>query len=506
MNPPPNFLAMTLLTLLLVSAGCTVGPHYKRPSAAAPPAFKEQPPANFKEAEAAGWKQSQPGDAYSKGRWWELYNDAALNALEEQVSVSNQNVLQAEAQYRQAKAAVSVARSALSPAVATAPAATFAGGATSTGSSSGSSGSRKSFTLPVNVSWEPDLWGNIRRGVTASAANAQSLAADVGNARLLYQAELAQDYFGLHGNDGEAELLARTEASYKEYLTLTRNRVAGGVASDLDVAQAETQLYQVQSQLMDLGVQRAALEHAIAILIGKAPAELTIPPVILNTPPPPVPLGLPSELLERRPDIASAERLVAAANEQIGIATAAFYPNLSLTGSAGLQSSSLAKWFTWPSRFWSVGPQLAQSLFDGGSRRGVVAEQRAAYDATVAAYRETVLTAMQQVEDNLAALRILAGEADKVRQTVQAANRALEISTAQYRAGTASYLPVIISQATALAADVTALNLLTRRLTASVLLIEGLGGGWNASQLPTRQEVIAAQRQPGAATPGKAVR
>ena len=478
MNPPPNFPAMTLLTLLLVSAGCTVGPHYKRPSAAAPPAFKEQPPANFKEAEAAGWKQSQPGDAYSKGRWWELYNDAALNALEEQVSVSNQNVLQAEAQYRQAKAAVSVARAALFPTAATAPAITR--------NSSGASGNRTSFSLPVNVSWEPDLWGNIRRGVAASAATAQSLAANVGNARLLYQAELAQDYFGLHGNDGEAELLTRTEASYEEYLTLTRNRFSAGVASDLDVAQAESQLYGVQSQLMDLGVQRAAFEHAIAILIGKAPAELTIPPVTLSTSPPPAPLGVPSELLERRPDIASAERQVAAANEQIGIAMAAFYPNLSLTGSAGLDSSSLAKWFTWPSRFWSVGPQLAETLFDAGRRRAVVAEQRAAYDATVAAYRETVLTAMQQVEDNLAALRILAGEADKVQQTVQAANRALDISAAQYRAGTAGYLTVITSQATLLSADVTAVTLLTRRLTASVLLIEGLGGGWNVSQLPTK--------------------
>ena len=397
-----------LLALLLVSAGCAVGPNYKRPSAAAPPAFKEQPPVNFKEAEAAGWKQSQPGDAYSKGRWWELYNDAALNALEEQVNVSNQNVLEAEAQYREAKAAVSVARAALSPTVTTAPAATFAGGAASA-STAGASGSRKSFTLPFNVSWEPDLWGNIRRGVTASAATAQSLAANVGNARLLYQAELAQDYFGLHGNDGEAELLTRTEASYKEYVTLTGNRVSAGVASDLDVAQAETQLYAIQSQLMDLGVERAAFEHAIAILIGKAPADLTIPPVTLSTLPPPVPLGVPSELLERRPDIASAERQVAAANEQIGIAMAAFYPNLSLTGGGGAESSSLAKWFTWPSRFWSVGAELADTLFDAGRRRGVVAEQQAAYDATVAAYRETVLTAMQQVEDNLAALRILAG-------------------------------------------------------------------------------------------------
>ena len=503
-----NLRVAPVLTLLLVSAGCMVGPTYKRPSTPAVPAFKEQPPVNFKEAEAAGWKQSQPGDAFAKGRWWELYNDAALNALEEQVSVSNQNVLRAEAQYREAKAAVGVARAALFPVASAAPAITESrsGSGAATGNSSGTSGTHTSFNLPVNVSWEPDLWGNIRRGVTASSANAQSLAADVGNARLLYQAELAQDYFGLHGLDGQAELLTRTAASYEEYLTLTKNRVAGGVASDLDVAQAESQLYQVQSQLMDLGVQRAALEHAIAILIGKAPADLAIPPVTLTTEPPPVPLGVPSELLERRPDIASAERQVAAANEQIGISMAAFYPNLSLTGSAGLESSSLAKWFTWPSRFWSVGPQLAATLFDGGRRRAVVVEQRAAYDATVAAYRETVLTAMQQVEDNLAALRILAGEADKVRQTIQAANRTLEISTAQYKAGTASYLPVITAQATLLAADVTALGLLTRRLTASVLLIEGLGGGWNASQLPTKGDVTAPQRPAGAVSPSGGVK
>lgn len=491
MDRPPNFRGATLFAVLLVSTGCAVGPNYKRPSAPTPPAFKEQPPENFKEAEAPGWKQSQPGDAYSKGRWWELYNDASLNALEAQVSVSNQNVLQAEAQYRQAKAAVSVARAALFPIVTTAPAVTSAGGggATANGSGSGASGVRTTFSLPFNVSWEPDLWGNIRRGVTASAATAQSLAANVGNARLLYQAELAQDYFGLLGADGEAELLTRTEASYEEYLTLTRNRVSAGVAADLDVAQAETQLYQVQSQLQDLGVQRAAFEHAIAILIGKAPAELTIPPITSKISPPPVPQGVPSELLERRPDIASAERQVAAANEQIGIAMAAFYPTLSLTGTAGVESTSVAKWFTWPSRFWSVGPQLAETLFDAGRRRGVVEEQRAAYDATVAAYRETVLTAIQQVEDNLAALRILAQEADKVQQTVAAAKRTLEISSAQYRAGTAGYLTVIISQATVLSADVTAVTLLTRRLTASALLIEALGGGWNASQLPTNKNV-----------------
>ena len=484
------------LALALISWGCVVGPNYKRPLAPSTPMFKEQPPVNFKEAEAAGWKQSQPGDAYSKGRWWEVYNDPALNALEERVAVSNQNVLQVEAQYRQAKAAVGVARAALFPTVSTGPAITASGGGAgaTTGSTSVTSGNRTSFNLPFNVSWEPDLWGSIRRSVTASASTAQSLAAEVGNARLLYQAELAQDYFGLHGLDGEMELLTRTEASYQEYLTLTQNRFSAGIASDLDVAQAESQLYDLQSRLIDLGVQRAAFEHAVAILTGKAPAELTIAPASLSTPPPPVPVGVPSELLERRPDIAAAERQVAAANEQIGIAQAAFYPNLSLTASAGLESSSLAKWFTWPSRFWSVGPQLAETLFDAGRRRGVVAEGQAAYDATVAAYRETVLTAMQQVEDNLAALRILAQEADKVQQTVQSATRALDISAAQYRAGTASYLTVITSQATLLNADVTGVELLTRRLTASVLLIEALGGGWNVSQLPPKPDLTARQK------------
>jgi NodT family efflux transporter outer membrane factor (OMF) lipoprotein len=485
---------MAVLALVLGAGACTVGPNYKRPPAPAPAAFREQPPVNFKEAEAAGWKQSQPGDAYAKGRWWELYNDPALNALEEQVSVSNQNVLQAEAQFRQAKAAVSVARAALFPSVSAGPSITTSR-AVASGSQTGvaTSGNRTTFDLPFSASWEPDLWGSVRRGVTASTATAESLAATLGNARLLYQSELAQDYFGLHGLDGQSDLLMRTEASYEEYLTLTRNRFSAGIASDLDVSQAESQLYGVQSQLMDLGVQRAAFEHAIAILIGKAPAELEIPSAVLATLPPAVPIGVPSELLERRPDIASQERQVAAANEQIGIAMAAFYPNLTLTGSAGLQSSSLASWFTWPSRFWSVGPQLAETLFDAGRRRGVIAEERAAYDSTVAGYRQTVLTAMQQVEDNLAALRVLAGEADKVQETVGAATRSLDVSAAQYKAGTASYLTVITAQATLLNAQVTVVNLLTRRLTASVSLIQALGGGWNVSQLPTAQSIRASK-------------
>jgi NodT family efflux transporter outer membrane factor (OMF) lipoprotein len=325
--------------------------------------------------------------------------------------------------------------------------------------------------------------------VTAAAATAQASFADLENAKLLYQSELASDYFQLHGTDGAIDLLTRTASSYEEYLTLTRNRFTGGVASDLDVAQAESQLYGTQSQLIDLGVTRAQLEHAIAILAGKTPVEVTIPALLLTTPPPPVPIGLPSELLERRPDIASSERLVHAANEQIGIAMAAFYPTLTLSASGGFQSTSIAKWFSLPSRFWSVGPALAETLFEGGKRRAVVAEEQAAYDVTVATYRQTVLTAFQQVEDQLAALRILETEASKVAETVKAADRALVVSRAQYIAGTVNYLTVITAQATLLNAQVTDVNLLTRRLTASVSLVQALGGGWNASQLPSQEDV-----------------
>jgi len=289
--------------------------------------------------------------------------------------------------------------------------------------------------------------------------------------------------------DADEALLRETESSYTEYLALTKNRFDAGVASDLDVAQAEAQLSSTQSALIDLGVQRAQLEHAIAILTGKAPADVTISEKVLTSTPPPVPVGVPSQLLERRPDIAGAERRVAAANEQIGIAMAAFYPNLTLSGSVGLQNNSLMKWFTWPSRFWSVGPQLAETLFDAGRRRGIVEEQRGAYDATVAAYRQTVLTALQQVEDNLAALRILELEAAKVQETVGSAQRELNVSTEQYKAGIQSYLTVITAQATLLSAQRSQVALLSRRMVASVTLVQALGGGWQDSNLPARREV-----------------
>ncbi|MGA2115118.1 MAG: efflux transporter outer membrane subunit [Bryobacteraceae bacterium] len=485
------------LALLLVGlSACRVGPTYKVPSAPSAPAFKEQPPPEFKEA--GDWQPAQPSDGLMKGKWWELYNDPVLNQMEEQVSISNLNLLQAEAQYRQARSAVLTARAALFPTAGASPSISEARGGTISktvtpnGKSELLSGSSNTqYTLPLTASWEPDLWGSIRRGMTAAAATAQASAAQLENLRLLYQSELAQDYFQLHGTDSDVDLLNRTAKSYEEYVVLTRNRFAGGIASDLDVAQAEAQLYATQAEMQDLGVARAQLEHAIAVLTGKPPAEVTIQAQVLKNPPPVFPVVVPSALLERRPDIANAERTMAAANEQIGITQAAFYPTLSLSGTLGLESLSIAKWFTGPSRFFAVGPSLAETLFDAGRRRAAVAGAQAAYDATVAAYRQSVLNAFAQVEDELAALRVLAEESVTATDSVKAANRALDVSTAQYKAGTTSYLTVITAQGTALAAQETLVNLLTRRLVASVALIQALGGGWDSTQLPGKRDLTA---------------
>jgi NodT family efflux transporter outer membrane factor (OMF) lipoprotein len=329
--------------------------------------------------------------------------------------------------------------------------------------------------------------------VAANSDLAQASEAQLENARLLYQTELAMDYFQLHGLDGERELLEATVKSYHEYLDLTRHRFEGGIATDADVAQAEAQLYNAEAQLTDIGVDRAALEHAIAVLIGKPPAELTIPSAALKSPPPVIPVGVPSALLERRPDIAEAERRAAAANEQIGIAAAAFFPTLTLGGTAGVQSSSFLNWLTWPSRFWSAGPQIAQTLFDAGRRRGQLQSAEAQYDSTAANYRQTVLTAFQQVEDNLAALRILQVEAAQQEQAIRAAERSLTVSTDQYKAGTVTYLQVLTAQTIALQDQRTAITLLSRRMTASVQLIQALGGGWDTSKLPSASDVRSAK-------------
>jgi NodT family efflux transporter outer membrane factor (OMF) lipoprotein len=465
----------------LTCGGCLKVPPYQRPSAVAPPGFKEAPP--------AGWKESQPNDGALRGNWWEIFGDPALNALEEQVSISNQNVLQAEAQFREAKAAVRVARSALFPTLTSSPTVTGSQASSRLANRAGPSSVLGTYNLPVSASYTFDVWGSIGRNVTATANTAQSQAATLENVRLLYQSELAQDYFQLHGLDADRDLLKQTVQSYQEFLTLTRNRFAGGVASDSDVAQAETQLYTTQAQLTDVETERQQLEHAIAVLTGKPPANLSISSAPIQAAPPEIPVGVPSALLERRPDIAEAERRAAAANQQIGIAKAAFFPSLAISASAGFQSSSFLNWLTWPSRFWTIGPQLSQILFDAGKRTAQLDEAQAAYDAMAAAYRQTVLTAFQQVEDNLTALRVLEQESADLDRAVKSAERSVTVSTAQYKAGTVSYLQVITVQNVALADERTALSLKTRRMVASVLLIEALGGGWDATKLPAVRDV-----------------
>jgi NodT family efflux transporter outer membrane factor (OMF) lipoprotein len=341
-----------------------------------------------------------------------------------------------------------------------------------------------SRTLAANADWELDLWGRVRRSVESNAVGAQASAADLESARLSAQAQLAQTYFQLRASDTDKRLLDDTVAALERSLQLTQNRYTAGVAAKVDVIQAQTQLRTTQAQAIDLGVQRAQLEHAIALLVGKAPSELSISAGALGALPPPAPVGLPSALLERRPDVAAAERRVAAANAQIGVAKAAYFPSLTLSASGGYQSTSLADWLTAPSRFWSIGPALAATLFDGGLRRSQTEEAIANYDATVAEYRQTVLTGLQEVEDNVAALRILEQESAVQREALDAARQSLELTLNQYKAGTVSYLNVVTAQTTALASERTAVDILGRRLVASVLLVRALGGGWSAGALP----------------------
>ena len=481
-------LVFTLAGLLLVSSACMVGPNYKRPAAPQTPAYKEPLP--------EGWKEAQPNDGAIRGKWWEVYNDPQLNALEEQVSISNQNVLAAEANFRAARYAVRIARAGLYPTVSIGPSigVSRSSGGTGGGSTSGGPTSVSGlYSLLASASWTADIWGSVRRGVRASEATAQADFALLENARLSYQSELAEDYFDLHGTDGDIDLLDRTTKSYEEYLTLTQNRYKAGVASGGDVALAQTQLDTTRAQLIDLGVARAQFEHAIAILTGKPPSAVTVTAALLKTPPPAVPVEVPSTLLERRPDIAAAERTVAAANEQIGIAVAAYYPTLTLSATGGFEATNIVKWFSLPSQFWSLGAQLPEVVFEGGKRRAQVSMTEAQYDATVASYRQAVLTAFQQVEDNLAALRILAEEATAVDRAVKAAEDSLTIAIYQYKAGTVNYLTVITAQATALADEKTAVDLLTRRLTSSVLLIQALGGGWDSKTVPTPSELMQGQ-------------
>jgi NodT family efflux transporter outer membrane factor (OMF) lipoprotein len=469
-----NHLVLSVIALLLLSS-CTVGPDYFRPAARVPPNYKE----------IDGWKVAQPKDSVIRGTWWEVFNDPELNGLEGQVDVSNQNIAAAEATFRQARALVQEARANYFPTITVGVGVTNSSKSTTIqGSSSGQRITPTQYSLPVDVSWEIDVWGRIRRAVESAQAGAQASAADVENARLSAQAELAQDYFQLRALDAQKHLLDETVAEFQKSLDLTRNRYASGVASRADVLQAETQLKTTQAQAVDVGVQRAQLEHAIALLIGKTPAEVSVSVSPLSTQPPAIPVGLPSELLERRPDIAGAERRVAQANAQIGIAEAAYFPTVSLAASGGFQSTSFGQWISAPSRFWSVGPTITETVFDGGLRRAQTAEARAVYDTGVALYRQSVLAGFQQVEDNIAALRILENEAQIQDEAVKSAQQTVVVVTNQYKAGITSYLNVITAQTAALDNERTAINILGNRLNASVLLIKALGGGWDASKLP----------------------
>ncbi len=477
-----------VVSIALGASSCMVGPKYAQPSAPAPPAFKESGPANFKEA--AGWKPGEPLDNMNRGKWWEVFKDPQLNALEDQVETANQTLAGAEAAYRQSRAQIKISRSQLYP--------TLSGGGSVTGIGSSGNSSPEHFgatqyallEMPTaSATWVPDFWGQVRHTIENNVDLAQAQAANLANTRLSLQSALALDYFQLRGLDAQKQLLDTTTEAYQRALQLTVNRYNQGVASQVDVAQAQTQLAQTQAQSTDTLVARQQYEHAIAILVGKAPAELAIPFTPEMPAPPPIPGMLPSELLERRPDIASNERQVAAANAEVGVNYAAYYPTITLGASGGFEGTSLVNLFTWPSRFWSLGPSLSELILDFGKRRGQIEVSEASYDQAVANYRQTVLAAFQQVEDQLAALRILEQEAEQQAGAVTYAERSLQLANAQYQGGIANYLQVISAQEIALSNEVTAVQLKTRRMTAAVSLIEALGGGWDVSQLPTPKQV-----------------
>jgi NodT family efflux transporter outer membrane factor (OMF) lipoprotein len=478
---------LTMALALLPLAGCMVGPNYKRPAAAVAPAFKETPPPSFGEQD--GWAPGQPADAKLKGDWWTMFGDQQLNALEVQVDTANQTLKSAEANFRAARAQIGYSRSFEAPTIGVG-----AGAGTVRESanqpyfpSTLANNGEGYFTLPVDLNYEIDLWGRIRRGVTSAREQAQASDADLENVRLSLHAELAMDYFGLRDADAQIKLLDDTVKAYQQALQLTEDRFEGGAAPQSDVAQARTQLEQAQVQRTDLEVQRTQYEHAIAVLIGKPPAELTLAPDPLNLQPPALPAipgTVPAILLERRPDIAGDERRMASANEQIGIVQASYYPTLSLSGSAGFTGTSALNWFNWPSRFWAVGPSFSETLFDAGRRRATKEITEAQYDSTVANYRQTVLTAFQQVEDNLAALRVLDTEARQQHEATASAEQSLSLFQTRYEGGVDTYLQVVTWQTAALNNERNDLDIMQRRLDASVLLIKALGGGWDTSKLP----------------------
>ena len=471
--------SLWLLAMLLLT-GCTVGPNYKRPAAEVPPAYKE----------VGDWKPAQPSDEHLSGNWWEIFQDPQLNALELQVNVSNQNLKAAEAQYTQARAILRYYRADLFP--------TLTANPTATRIKTSSNRQPRSpvfngitytdLQIPFELSYQIDVWGRVRRNVESYRDQAQASAADLATVNLSMHSQLALFYFQARLLDAEEQLLNSTVTQYEQALELIESRFRGGIDSELQVQQARTQLETTRAQAIDVGVARAQYEHAVAVLMGKPPATFRLPPLPLTMPPPPIPTGLPSELLERRPDIAAAERRMASANAQIGVAKAAYYPLVNLAAAGGFESGKITTLISGPSILWSAGPSAVFTLFDVGRRRAASDEAIAVYDQSVANYRQTVLTGFQQVEDNVAALRILEHEAQVQDKAVIAAQKYLELAWTRYKGGVTSYLEVTTAQSAALSDELTAVNILGRRMVDAVTLVQALGGGWSSSSLPQHPE------------------
>lgn len=470
---------------LLLLAGCTLGPNYHRPNAPSAPDWKENavPPPN---PPNGSWKQTEPSDGALRGPWWETYGDPKLNELEGKIAVSNQTLRAAMEQYLQAREQVAIARSQYYPTLSAGPSigrnrSSLNAGNTVPGISTEQ---YNTFSIAGQAQWEPDLWGQVRRTVEATRANAQASAALLANVELSLRAELASDYFQMRGLDSQKDLLDNSVQAFGSYLQLTQIRFKGGVATESDVALAQTQLETTRAQDIDVAVARAQYEHAIATLVGVPASVFSLPAMPLGERIPQVPVGVPSQLLERRPDIAAAERQVDAANAQIGVAIAAYYPNVSLTGTGGFLSGSAGTWIQGPSEMWSLGASAVELLFDAGRRHAITRQARDAYEQQVANYRQTVLGAFQDVEDNLAALRILSQESVTEQAAVEAAQRSLRISTNRYKGGVTTYLEVLTAQTAQLSNERTQADIAARQFVASVQLIRALGGSWDTSQLP----------------------
>lgn len=482
--------ASAVLLCAALLAGCSFAPKYARPPVQTPNAFKELTATNF--AQTDGWKTAEPKDDALRGKWWELFGDAQLNTLEEQASTSNQTVVAALANFFAARAVVKQSRAQFFPTVSANPSVTRShqSFANNNAAVTVRQSTTTAYTLPLDASWEPDLWGAVRNTYKANSLEAQATLADLENVRLTVRAEVAADYFQLRAFDAQKQLLDSTVVAYRESLRLAQVRYETGIASDQDVAQAETQLNTTEAQATDIGIQRAQVEHAIALLLGKPASNFSIPVEPWKTSPAAVPFGIPSKLLERRPDIAASERRVAEANAQIGVARAAYFPAISLSGSAGFQGSSVAGLSASPTFIWSVGAALAQTIFDAGRRRAVTEQSWANYQRTVANYRQTALTAFQEVEDNLSTLRLLSQELQQQDAAVKSSQRYLTLATDRYKLGIDSYLNIITAQTTLLGNQRTAVNLRMQQMMATVQLIKALGGGWQASELTSSPDLL----------------